>query len=62
MITIKIPSEGPLYLALWRYRKVDEPLPKAAVRALEERFVSKPIKGSAVQGRPLLSYVEVIDG
>jgi len=57
VITVQIPSEGPLYLALWRFRHVDESLPKAAIRALEEKFIPR----APVPAAPLLSFVEVID-
>ena len=58
MITIELPDEGPLYLALWRSRKVEEPLPKAAVRALEERFHLRPVRPN---DKPLLTWVGVLD-
>lgn len=57
MITIHLPESGPLYDAVWFARKVDESVPRCAVRLLAERLLPRP----PVPAAPLLSWVEVVD-
>lgn len=59
MITIQLPTSGPLYEALWRFRKRDESVPSAALRAISERVLERRV-ARPQPDKPLLSFVEVL--
>ena len=50
-------NHAPLYMALWRARKPDEPMANTALRLLKERLLPRP----PVPAAPILSFVEVLD-